>query len=52
MTEDLITKMGKASEAQIKEAEEAAKAEEQQELNKTLNKQVKLQQLLLKAHNN
>ena len=31
MTEDLITKMGKASEAQIKEAEAAAKAEEQQE---------------------
>ena len=31
VTEDLITKMGKASEAQIKEAEEAAKAEEQQE---------------------
>ena len=31
VTEDLITKMGKASEAQIKEAEAAAKAEEQQD---------------------
>ena len=31
VTEELITRMGKASDAQIKEAEEAAKAEEQQE---------------------
>ncbi|WP_298712070.1 hypothetical protein [uncultured Veillonella sp.] len=31
VTEELITKMGKASDTQIKEAEEAIKAEEQQE---------------------
>lgn len=31
VTEELITRMGKASDTQIKEAEEAAKAEEQQE---------------------
>lgn len=44
--------MGKASDDQIKEVENAAKAQEQQDAQQMHSKQIKLQQVQLKLHNN
>ena len=52
VTDDLITKMGKASDDQIKEVEMRLKPKSNKMLSKMHSKQIKLQQVQLKLHNN